>query len=312
MLEATAIIVNFHTEEHVVELLEHLKTLPEDFPSQIIILDNSPERGLAAKEFVNQEYMEYLPSEKNLGFAAAVNRGLQVAQNRIVILLNPDARPEPGCLSGLIRTLDSTAGAAIAGPRLMPFHAGEPEQPSATLMEPTLWILLLEYTAINRLFPNSNEWLKQHYFVSPDCVSGTQECAMVQGACFAFFRHWIEHVGGFDSDQFFLYWEETDFCKRVRARGGRVLYCPQYQCRHLGGASLTDRAQASRYFWESFHAYMRKHHGRMSATLVRSLLVFGMGMEYLILRTLSFFRSGSDRRLSSDTEAMRLRLRQQL
>jgi len=308
MLDASVIIVNYRSEDHVAELLAWLSHKPQERPAQIVIVDNTPERGLAARPELGRSEVMYLPMERNIGFAAAVNAGLLEAGQRIAILLNPDARPDPGCLSGLLGELDSTPEAAVAGPRLTPFHEGETEIPSATLIEPNLKSILLEYTALHRLVPGSRDWLRRHYFA--ELVDSPVDAAMVQGACFAIVRSWSERVGGFDT-RFFLYWEETDFCRRVREQQGRVRYCPQLQCRHVGGASVEDESAASRHYWRGFYAYLEKHRGKWYARGVRVLMLIGVGAEYLILRALGLWRRGRDPRLAADTESMRLRLRGQ-
>lgn len=310
MLDASAIIVNYRSEDHVGELLARLFHQPEEWPAQVVIVDNSPGQGLAARPELERPEVTYIPMDRNIGFAAAVNAGLRKANHRIVMLLNPDARPEPGCLSGLLGELDSTPDAAIAGPRVIPLHEGESEIPSATLIDPGLKTILLEYTVLHRLVPDSRAWLRRHYFADPARLDSPVDAAMVQGACLAFVRNWSRRVGGFDA-RFFLYWEETDFCRRVRGQGGRVRYCPQLQCRHAGGASVEDEAKASHHYWRGFYTYLDKHHGRWYARGMRLLMLLGVGAEYLILRALGLWRRGRDRKLAADTESMRLRLRGQ-
>jgi GT2 family glycosyltransferase len=308
MIDASVIIVNYRSENHVAELLAWLSQEPQERPAQILIVDNSPGRGLAAHPEIERPAVLYLPMEHNVGFAAAVNAGLLGADQRIAILLNPDARPEPGCLSGLLDELNTTPEAAIAGPRLTPFHEGEPEVPSATLIEPNLKTVLLEYTALYRLVPGSRDWLRRYYFAG--LAESPVDTAMVQGACFALLRSWSERLGGFDP-RFFLYWEETDFCRRVREQGGKVRYCPQLHCRHVGGASIQDEGKASRDYWRGFYTYLEIHRGKWYARGIRVLMMIGVGAEYLILRTIVLCRRGRDPQLAADTESLRLRLRGQ-
>lgn len=310
MLEATAILVNYRTEEHVIELLECLDGSGGECPKEIIIIDNSPERGLGKRAQVRRSSVRYLPSERNPGFAAAVNRGLESAGEEIIILLNPDARPEPGCLAGLVTLLRDEPSAVVVAPRLVPFHPDASPVPSATRRDPGLWSSLIEYTVVRRFV--SPNWLSKHYFVDDSKVAGAVECAMVQGACFAFWKAWGLTLGGFDAERFFLYWEETDFCRRVRQRGGRVLYCPGLTCRHLGGASFGQGGQDVRHFWRSLYAYHRKHHGLLYTALLRALLGGGIAVEYLILQALHLGRGAKDPELVSDLETLRLRLRQQI
>jgi N-acetylglucosaminyl-diphospho-decaprenol L-rhamnosyltransferase len=311
MLDATAIVVNFRSAERVLGLLAHVSRLPDAGPAQWLIVDNSPEDGLAVRLPREHPSLEYLSLPDNPGFAAAVNRGLREARQRHVLLLNPDALPEPGCLAGLIDVLEHTPDAAVAGPRLLPMQAGDPEQPSATVREPGLASMLVEYTAVHRLLPGGRGWLRERYFADPTQERASVDVAMVQGACFAFRRDWLERVGEFDAARFFLYWEETDFCRRVRMHGGRVLYCPRLHCRHLGGGSTPDRAAAEQHYWRGLYAYMRKHRGPLYTGLLRALLAAGIAAEYTLLALLGRWRRGCDTRLTRDTAQLRQRLRAQ-
>ena len=197
--------------------LQHILKLPEETPRQIIVVDNSP--TLELQEKINSLFpcVEYVDSPINLGFAGGVNLGLARAEQNFVILLNPDARPEPKCLPGLLEALDSHEKAAVAGPKLLPFESGQPHLPSATRRDPDLLTAIIEYTPIRSFF--KHDWLRRNYFVDPSDTHQVTTCAMVQGACFAMKRSWIERVGLFDSRNFFLYFEETDFCRWVRLKG---------------------------------------------------------------------------------------------
>jgi N-acetylglucosaminyl-diphospho-decaprenol L-rhamnosyltransferase len=311
MLDATAIVVNYRSAQHVLDLLAHVSCFPEDRPAQWVVVDNCPAEGLGARPELLRPDLDYLALPDNPGFAAAVNRGLALARQRHVLLINPDTLPERGCLAGLLEVLETVPGAAVAGPRLLPLREGDAERPSATVREPGLASMLVEYTIAHRLVPGGRAWLAGRYFADPARIGSPAEVAMVQGACFAFVREWLDRVGDFDEARFFLYWEETDFCRRVRAAGGRVFYCPDLRCRHLGGGSTPDRAAAERYFWRGLYAYMGKHRGRGYAVVLRLLLGLGIGAEYLLLVLLAGWRRGRDARVTEDVALLGRRLRAQ-
>jgi GT2 family glycosyltransferase len=159
--------------------------------------------------------------------------------------------------------------------------------------------MLVEHTVVRRLV--SPSWLDRHYFLGPGAVPGPTAAAMVQGACFAFRRELIERVGYFDEQRFFLYWEETDFCRRARQAGWRVLYCPQVCCRHLGGGSTPDPETARWHFWRGLIAYYRKYQGPFPALLLRCALLAGIAGEVGLLTSLRLGRPG-DRRLRADLD----------
>ncbi|MBN1867621.1 glycosyltransferase family 2 protein [Candidatus Sumerlaeota bacterium] len=305
-IEASLVIVNYRSERHTLRLLEHLLSPGAERPAQVIVIDNSPDEGLAAERVLEGDGVKYVAAERNIGFAAAVNRGIARAAHECILLLNPDTLPETGCLAGLVRELESDPSVAVAAPRLVPFDDSLPPVPSALRRDPGFLTASIEYTAARRLV--GSDWLERHYFADPNPAAGSTECAMVQGACFALKKRWFERVGGFDADRFFLYWEETDFCRRVRAAGGRVLYCRSLVCRHLGGGSLEGGEQDVDRFWRGFYAYHRKHNGAFRAHLLRAALIVGMSVEYSILSMLGFLRGGRCPDLTRDRRRLRRRL----
>jgi hypothetical protein len=309
MQSTSLIIVNFNTEAHVLAALAEIAARPEELPGQIIVVDNSPENGLSTQLIDLDVDVDYVPTSRNIGFAGGVNRGLARSSGRFVILLNPDARPEANCLAGLVKMLDEQPDIAVAAPALLPFDLEKSPVPSATRCDPSLMTTMIEYTALRRLM--ADDWLKTNYFVMPGSETEPIDCAMVQGACFAFRRSWEERVGGFDDGHFFLYWEETDFCRRIRNQGGRVVYCPQLSCRHLGGASLSEGGQDIQQFWQSLYSYHGKHRGLLAVCFLRLLLITGMTVEWLILRLLSCCRGRGDAKLQRDMARVRAQLIEQ-
>lgn len=308
MKSVSLIMVNFNTETHVLSTLMELRSRPEELPDQLIVIDNSPAYGLSQELAGLDLDVDYLATNDNLGFAGGVNLGLELCKGRFIILLNPDACPDRGCLAGLIDTLGYHEDIAVAGPALLSLAETPQPMVSATKSDPTLLTTLVEYTALHRLV--SKDWLLKNYFVAPGGERTMVDCAMVQGACFAFKRNWLRRVGIFDAETFFLYWEETDFCRRIRNHGGRVIYCPKLTCRHQGGASVSGN-QDIHLFWRSLYGYHHKHHGPFAGLVLRLLLIPGMATELVILQLLLYLRHGDDRQLERHIERMRLLLIEQ-
>jgi GT2 family glycosyltransferase len=307
--DLTVILVNYRTEDHTVACLDHLARLAGEAPSQTVVVDNSPSDRLRTDAGRRGSRVSYLPQTDNVGFAAGVNRGLEAAVGRFVVLLNPDARPEPGCLSGLVEVLDGEPMAA-AGPALVPMAPGRPCPPSALRRDPDLWTALVEYTFWHRIV--GSDWLDRHYFLRAEDVSSSPvDCASVQGACLALPRTMIDRIGGFDDSRFFLYWEESDFLRRLRAAGGHVLYCPHLRCAHDGGASIEGGGQDPAHFWRGFYRYHRKHSGRLYELMLRALLASGITAELTVLAALDVGRRGGDPILRRDLATVRVRLREQ-
>ncbi len=307
--DASVVIVNYRCEAHTLACVQSLLAHENEYPTETIVVDNSPTELLAKGLFHIDPAVNYLPQSENLGFAGGVNLGLTHATQPSIILLNPDARPNPGCLGGLLDIVETEDDVA-AGPALVPLTPDHPNHPSALRRDPDLWTALVEYTVAHRLVDRN--WLDQHYFLRPeDVAKSPTQCATVQGACLVFSRALIDRVGEFDAARFFLYWEETDFLRRIRDEGGRVLFCPHLICRHEGGASTVDARHNMELFWRGFYRYHRKHSGRLAELALRCVMAPGMVAEAAILGALLLARRGHDQTLIHDMTTVRHRLNEQ-
>lgn len=312
MRDLSIVLVNYRCEKHTLACLEHLRHTLSSQPEAIVVVDNSPSGGLGEELTRGEDDPTYVAMSSNLGFAGGANRGVSMVKTPFVVLLNPDARPAPGCLEGLIDRLREAPAVAAAGPVLLPFDDNLPPQPSATATDPGITSALVEYTIAHRVI--GRDWLLRHYFLPSSVEPGAEalDCAMVQGACLALRREAFAAVGGFDAERFFLYWEETDLERRLRRAGWRVLYCRDLACRHLGGASLgPGQRQHEGHFWRGFYAYHRKHGGLARQLMMRLLLVPGIAAELGVLRMLRALRRDEDQQLRRDCGVAWNRLRHQ-
>ena len=266
MFDGRVILVNYRTAERIRRRVKELLD-GDERPAEIVVVDNDVGGGLPEGIPGLGSETTWIAMPGNVGFAAAVNRGMLGLTRPFALWLNPDACPGPGCLAGLQKALIDHPEAAVAAPALYPPDSEAPLQPSATRRDPTWRTMLAEYGPFGQ---SARRWLAARYFLMPDPMADTSPCAAVQGACFAVRREAWERIGPLDADRFFLYWEETDFCRRARADGWTVLFCHRLRCRHEGGASVEGGRQDVEAFWRSAGAYFRKHHGFSYTALVQA------------------------------------------
>ncbi|MDO8529729.1 MAG: galactosyltransferase-related protein, partial [bacterium] len=80
----------------------------------------------------------------------------------------------------------------------------------------------------------------------------------------------FQEINGFD-ENFFMYFEDVDLCKRVREKGYKIIYLPEFIVKHLSGKSLKNKREQKRYFYSSQDYYFEKHFGKMTSNLVKLL-----------------------------------------
>ena len=217
-----------------------------------------------------------LVEQANRGLAAGWNRGIAETDGRYVLILNADAWLLPGALARLARHADEHPGAAVVGPRLL--------NQDGTLQRsvrgfPTLWRLATEYLFLRKLAPRSRAL--NAFYAGGFGHDRPREAEFLMGACLLVRREAIEAVGTVDED-FFLFSEETDWCYRFRQAGWTVLFTPEAEAVHVGGAS-----HGGRFFRDQVLGHVRflaKHRGDREAERARRLLVVALRLRGLLFR----------------------------
>jgi GT2 family glycosyltransferase len=264
------IVVSFNTRELLREcvqsILAECARLPAGLTAEILVVDNASSDG--SPEMIEREFassaVRLIRSETNLGFAAANNLAMEAARGRYLVLLNSDAFFHPGALRVAIEHMDASPTVGVGGARLVG-PAGE-WQPSARAF-PTLWHVFVVFSGLASRFPKSRIFgAFDRTWASADIEA---EVDWVPGAFSIMRREALALTGLFDP-RFFLYCEEVDLCRRIKAKGFRVLYWPDVVVTHIGGESgrqLTTlkfsdgESQVVLWRMRATLLYFRKHHG---------------------------------------------------
>ena len=268
----SVIVVSFNTSDLLRQCLQSILTecegLPDGLTAEILVVDNGSTDG--SPEMVEREFaarnapVRLLRSQVNLGFAAANNLAMDAARGRYLVLLNSDAWLHPGALRLAIELMESDSTVGVGGARLVG-PQGE-WQPSARAF-PTLWHVFVVFSGLASRFPKSRIFgAFDRTWANPDLPA---EVDWVPGAFSIMRREALAQTGLFDP-QFFLYCEEVDLCRRIKAKGFRVLYWPDVVVTHIGGESgrqLTTlkfsdtESQVVLWRMRATLLYFRKHHG---------------------------------------------------
>lgn len=250
-------------------------------PHEIIVVNNSPLKlGLLDAPGLN-----CLEAGRNLGFARAVNWGIRESRGDLILLFNPDARFTGDAVSGMVEFLETHPRAGIVGPQLV-FPDGT-LQNSVDLI-PNLATELLNKSLLKILLPRAYP-SKRSGFRDP------VEVPSVIGACMMIRRPVIDKVGLLD-EGFFLYLEETDFCRRASLAGFEVWHLPGITVDHHQGVSAKKfDAQRKVEYLRSVHRFFLKHKGPFQAGLLALLTLVKLGVEVLGDLVMSFSARGRRR-----------------
>lgn len=255
----SVVIVNWNTVGLLHNCLHSLGAASTGDTLEIIVVDNASQDDSAA--MVQREFptVRLIENVDNLGFARANNQGLAISQGRYVLLLNSDTLAQPNSISALVAFMDEHPQAGAVSPRLRRPN-GTP-QPFAFGNDPTLRYLLRR--AFNRLV-----WRRSmHDWHTLD----TLRVHWVSGACLLVRRAVYERIGGLD-EAIFMYFEDNDWCLRMRNAGWAVYYHPAASIIHLGGQSSARNPKAGAFYADSLCYFYRKHYSPLAQFALAILL----------------------------------------
>jgi len=274
------VIVNYRTSELALACLRSLEGEVKAVESRlgrvrVVVTDNASGDDSvtrlqeAVRDLGWNKWASIQPLERNGGFAYGNNAAIRPALDSsdppdYIWLLNPDTVVSPGALETLVEFLEGRPEAGIVGCRLLK-PEGMPEWSAFRFPS-----VLGELENGMRLGLVSK--LLARWIVSPPAPSVTSPCDWASGASLLVRRVVFEAIGLLD-DNFFMYFEEVDFCLRARRAGWTCWYVPEAQVLHLAGQSsgvTGQRAQTRQrpdYWFRARRYYFRKHFGP-----VRSLL----------------------------------------
>jgi GT2 family glycosyltransferase len=262
--DVSLIIVSFNTREVLRESLQSVERERDGLRLEIFVVDNNSRDG--SVEMVETEFphVRVLRSQINLGFGAANNLALELAQGRFIVLLNSDAFLYENALRISVQYMQGHSGVGLAGGRLVGRDFSW--QPSARMFPS----ILSDFLVLSGL---AYKYQKSRFFGRFDRTWADPlqpaEVDWVPGAFSIIRADALRKVGFFDPD-FFLYSEEVDLCRRIQDAGYKIMYWPEIVVVHIGGESSrqlgpkeisSTGAQLIRWRMRSTLLYYRKHHG---------------------------------------------------
>jgi hypothetical protein len=210
--------------------------------AEIWVVDNASSDGSAAMVAAEFPQVRLISNTENAGFARANNQAIRQSRGRHVLLLNSDTEVQPGALSEMTDYLDADPKIGAAGCRLL--NADGTTQRSSWNAYPTLATLAADAFYLWRI-PGLRRSMAGHV-PFPNSPTQSVRVKHLLGACLIVRRPVLESVGLMD-EGYFMYLEETDWCRRIDAAGWEIAYLPSPIVIHYGQQSAglaPDKANA--------------------------------------------------------------------
>ncbi len=260
--DASIVIVNWNAGGLLADCLASLGAGDEPLV-ELIVVDNASTDGSVPGALRSSGGTRLIRNAENVGFARACNQAIRGSAGRYVLLLNPDARLAGGALAALVGFMDRHPEAGAAGPALL--NPDGSLQPSGWSV-PSLRQLLAVHPLVARLLPAPDDPLRHRDF------GRVAEVDEVSGACLIVRRAAIDGAGLLD-ERFFLYFEDVDWCLRLKRAGWKVYWVPDARVVHHWRSKTDPSPQASVHHQRSRLWYVRKHFGQGPWLLLRLLSV---------------------------------------
>jgi len=237
MKRLSIVIVNYNTKEILRDCLKNLTDKYDE--KEVIVVDNGSTDG--SYDMVKTEFPWVLAiKSENKGLAHGYNLGITNSNGDYVLFMGSDAYPLSGVLEGLIEKMefDGLVGASTAklvlrdGNIDLDCHRGFP----------TPWVSFTHFTGLEKLFPNTE--LFGGYFIGNKNLNEEHEIDLCISHFMLVKRKTLNMVGPWD-EEFFVYGEDVDYCYRIKQSGWKIMYYPQFEVKHLKGASVGIRKETA-------------------------------------------------------------------
>ena len=271
MTRVLTVILNWRTPEMTLRAADSAMEAMRGIDGGIVIVDNASGDGSEARlraavaERGREARMRVVQSGRNAGFGAGNNAGVAAGladggPADLVYILNSDAFPEPGAIAALIAHLEAHPEAGLAGSLI----SGPDGIPHVTAFRfPSLCSEIegaARFGPITRLLSRRKVWME-----IPD-----RSCRVdwTAGASLMIRRDLFDRIGGFD-EAFFLYFDETDLCRRALDAGFETHFVRESRVTHIGSVStgMGGWRRVPDYWFASRRRYFRKHHGAAGALM---------------------------------------------
>lgn len=263
--EVSVIIVSYKSEDNIQALLDSIRRSAKDTPIEVIVVDNYLQDQvleIASKHKLNPIVIK---SPGNVGFSKAVNRAIKISKGQYILLINPDGQLVGSCLNQLLEFAKSHPEAGAIVPKIIN-PDGKP-QPSVFYLP----------TILNAV--------KHYFFGCKKCFGKYlphRSIAKVQVAVMAAFlipRKVIDKVGLLD-EKYFLYYEDVEYCRRLKKFHLPIYYLSRAKYMHQHGASGNFKSHLQSPLAKSAIQY----HGQIYSTLLNFVLWSGQKWEKAIIK----------------------------
>ncbi len=293
-LDLSIIIVSYNTADLTAACVRSILDTTKDITFEVIVVDNdSHDSSVADLKAIRDRRVSVIENKENLGFAKANNIGVKKAQGRYLLFLNSDTIVYPNTLERMVAFMETNPKVGAATCRLKTPDGGEDY--SAHRGFPTPWNAFTYFSGLASLFPKSK--LFSGYTQGWKDRSKIHEVDAISGA-FMFTRQEAgEQIGWWDEDYFFN-GEDLDFCYKLKHKGWKILYIPDFEILHYNGmsggtkkktanlsrATKETRARIQDARFDAMKIFYKKHFAKTYPRILTNLVLLGVDAKRYVTK----------------------------
>jgi GT2 family glycosyltransferase/glycosyltransferase involved in cell wall biosynthesis len=285
------IIINYNSTDHLLACLKSISEVSQGLPVRVFVHDNASKdnvgRVTALHPSVNLHKNYY-----NVGFSKALNRAFQDTAAPYVLILNPDTYVKKGFFDTILEFMAKNTDVGVLGPKIL--DEDGVVQASARSHPTPLTAFFGRTSMLTKWFPNNPITIQNLLTLKSDGLS-PMEVDWVSGACMVVRREAMEEVGPLD-EHFFMYWEDADWCRRMRESGWKVVYFPRASVVHyVGGSSERALIRSITEFHKSIYWLFHKYN-MPSQWFLEPMVIAGLSLRAPLVLTSNIMRVWAGKR----------------
>ncbi len=291
-IDLSIIIVSYNTADFLVNSIRSIVKSVKKTSYEIIIVDNASIDNTIEKTSslkLKASDFKIIRNDKNLGFSKANNIGVKESSGKYVLFLNPDTLVYERAIDGMIAFMDKQKDAG-ASTCFIKLPNGKLDD-AAHRGFPTPWRALCHFSGMSKLFPRSK--LLNGYSLGWQKINKIHEIDSCAGAFMLVKRNAGEEIGWWDED-FFWYGEDIDFCYRLKKRGWKIYFVPDFEILHYKGVSggikkisnnlstadSKTRTLATKARFDAMRIFYGKHYKNHYPGWLSSIVLLGIDIKH--------------------------------
>lgn len=276
MPDLSVIVLSFNTKKLTVDCVKSILAHTKNIDYEIILIENASEDGSKeALEKIKDSHLKVFPQKTNLGFPGGNNVGIKKSTGKYVLFMNSDTLIHDNLLKEMVEWMDDHSDIGVAGCAL--------KNPDGSIQGnggyfPNLlrvfsWMTIQDIPGVDTLIKPFHPMKSKSPTKGANFYTQAHELDWVMGAFALVRRDALDQVGGFDKD-YYMYTEEVDLFYRIKQKGWKIWYLPQWGITHIGGASSTAEYPIIQEY-KGIKRFYKKFYPKWQYPLLRLLLKIG-------------------------------------